>query len=31
MAWFTRFTRFGDMHFVFGQEEGMTCGPSVVS
>jgi hypothetical protein len=28
MAWFTRFTRFGDMHFVFGQEEGMTCGPS---
>lgn len=28
MAWFTRFTRFGDMHFVFGQEQGMTCGPA---
>ncbi len=28
MAWFTRFTRFGDMHLVFGQEQGMTCGPS---
>jgi hypothetical protein len=28
MAWFTRFTRFGDVHFVFGQELGNTCGPS---
>lgn len=28
MAWFTRFTRFGDVHYVFGQEQGMTCGPS---
>lgn len=28
MAWFTRFSRFGDMHLVFGQEQGMTCGPS---
>ncbi len=28
MAWFTRFTRFGDIHFVFGQELGNTCGPS---
>jgi hypothetical protein len=28
MAWFTRFTRFGDAHFVFGQELGNTCGPS---
>lgn len=26
MAWFTRFTRFGDMHFVYGQEHDMTCG-----
>lgn len=28
MAWFTRFSRFGDMHFVFGQEQGMLCGPA---
>lgn len=28
MAWFTRFSRFGDMHFVFGQEQDMLCGPS---
>ena len=28
MAWFTRISRFGDVHFVFGQEQGMTCGPS---
>lgn len=28
MAWFTRFTRFGDVHWVFGQEQGMTCGPA---
>lgn len=26
MAWFTRFTRFGDMHAVFGQENGIACG-----
>lgn len=26
MAWFTRFTRFGDIHYVFGQEQGMACG-----
>ena len=26
MAWFTRISRFGDVHFVFGQEQGMTCG-----
>lgn len=26
MAWFTRFTRFGDMHIVYGQEHGMSCG-----
>lgn len=26
MAWFTRFTRFGDGHLVFGQEHGMSCG-----
>lgn len=28
MAWFTRFSRFGDMHLVFGQEQDMTCGPA---
>ena len=28
MAWFTRISRFGDVHFVFGQELGNTCGPS---
>ncbi|MEM8690810.1 MAG: hypothetical protein AAGG57_02900 [Pseudomonadota bacterium] len=26
MAWFTRFTRFGDAHLVFGQEANMSCG-----
>lgn len=26
MAWFTRVTRFGDMHLVYGQEADMTCG-----
>jgi hypothetical protein len=26
MAWFTRFTRFGDAHLVYGQEAGMSCG-----
>jgi hypothetical protein len=26
MAWFTRFTRFGDAHVVYGQEKQMTCG-----
>ncbi|KAA5604301.1 hypothetical protein F1188_16545 [Roseospira marina] len=26
MAWFSRFTRFGDMHLVFGQEANMSCG-----
>ena len=26
MAWFSRFTRFGDMHLVYGQEERMSCG-----
>jgi hypothetical protein len=26
MAWFTRFTRFGDTHIVYGQEAGMSCG-----
>ena len=26
MAWFSRFTRFGDMHLVYGQEANMTCG-----
>jgi len=30
MAWFTRFDRFGDMHFVYGQERENTCGPSCV-
>lgn len=25
MAWFSRFTRFGDMHFVFGQERRVSC------
>lgn len=28
MAWFTRITRFGDVHFVFGQEKANTCGPA---
>ena len=26
MAWFTRLTRFGDVHLVYGQEAGMSCG-----
>jgi len=26
MAWFSRFTRFGDTHLVFGQEANMSCG-----
>lgn len=26
MAWFTRYTRFGDMHLVFGQEQNISCG-----
>ena len=26
MAWFTRFTRFGDVHLVYGQEADMSCG-----
>jgi len=26
MAWFTRFTRFGDVHLVYGQEQNMSCG-----
>src|SRR5437879_12918072 len=26
MAWFTRFTRFGDLHLVYGQEANMSCG-----
>lgn len=30
MAWFTRFSRFGDIHFVYGQERENTCGPSSV-
>ncbi len=30
MAWFTRFTRFGDAHFVFGQERQISCGLACV-
>ncbi len=26
MAWFSRITRFGDVHLVFGQEANMSCG-----
>ena len=26
MAWFSRFTRFGDAHLVYGQEANMSCG-----
>jgi hypothetical protein len=26
MAWFSRFTRFGDVHWVFGQEREISCG-----
>ena len=31
MVWFTRFTRFGDVHLVYGQERGQSCGPSSVA
>ena len=31
MAWFTRYTRFGDMHLVYGQERGMSCGLASVT
>lgn len=30
MAWFTRFTRFGDAHMVFGQEQDISCGVACV-
>jgi hypothetical protein len=30
MVWFTRFTRFADVHLVYGQERGQSCGPSSV-
>jgi len=30
MSWFTRLTRFGDMHLVYGQEADYTCGPACV-
>jgi hypothetical protein len=30
MAWFSRFTRFGDMHWVFGQENTIACGVACV-
>ena len=30
MAWFSRFTRFGDMHMVFGQERTISCGVACV-
>jgi hypothetical protein len=30
MAWFSRFTRFGDMHWVFGQEHSISCGVACV-
>jgi len=30
MAWFSRFTRFGDMHWVFGQERNISCGVACV-
>lgn len=26
MGWFSRFTRFGDMHWVYGQDNGVACG-----
>jgi len=26
MAWFTRITRFGDVHLVYGQEHDRSCG-----
>lgn len=30
MAWFTRFTRFGDVHFVYSQEQNNSCGIACV-
>lgn len=30
MAWFSRFTRFGDMHWVFGQERNISCGVACI-
>lgn len=30
MAWFSRFTRFGDMHLVYGQEANASCGIACV-
>jgi hypothetical protein len=30
MAWFSRLTRFGDMHWVFGQEKEISCGVACV-
>ncbi|HTQ43586.1 MAG TPA: hypothetical protein VMI75_12570 [Polyangiaceae bacterium] len=31
MSWFTRYTRFGDAHLVYGQERGMSCGLACVT
>ena len=31
MAWFQRYTRFADMHYVYGQERGMSCGLACVT
>lgn len=30
MAWFSRITRFGDVHMVFGQEQTISCGVACV-
>jgi hypothetical protein len=30
MAWFSRLTRFGDVHWVFGQEQDVSCGVACV-
>jgi hypothetical protein len=30
MAWFSRFTRFGDVHWVYGQERNISCGVACV-
>jgi hypothetical protein len=30
VAWFSRFTRFGDLHLVFGQERNIACGLACV-
>ena len=30
MAWFTRFTRFGDVHLVYAQEQQNSCGIACV-